>query len=190
MNDSRQFVQGSPLWWEADKVPDQAKKLGEEVKLKMDSGITGSLVFGGPGLTKTSACLWVGYSVAKASFATNPLHVLFVDFQEHMVRVRSAWRKDADTTVEELMERLFKPDILILDDIGRTTGAPEEKEQGSLIVNGRMNRGKKTLATTNSLLNEDAGLKQFLAACDSRVLERFTKLTIDAAKYGKNLRRG
>lgn len=148
--------------------------------------VNGLLLYGPPGTGKTSAGLGVLYEWGRKFLDAEQVVAQFQDFGELMVRVRSAWRKDAKQTTEEIYAEFLSPKILMLDDIGKRT-TPEDAETLSTLVNGRINRGKPTIVTTNTDLSTPAGRLEFNAACDSRVLERYSKC--DVQVDGANLRR-
>jgi DNA replication protein DnaC len=143
--------------------------------------INGVLMYGPPGTGKTSAGCAVLYTWGLAGSTAR-----FQDFGELMVRIRSAWRKDAAQTTEQIHADMMRPKILLLDDVGKRA-APEDQETLSVLVNGRINRGKPTLLTTNCDLTTPEGRAEFLAAADSRVLERYSRCDVQVA--GDNLRR-
>lgn len=184
------FISGCPKWWRIETCPDQVKAVGNYLLTLLGPEqykkfpINGLLPFGPPGVGKTSASLVVLYQWGKAS-----KHARFQDFQEFMVKIRSAWRKDADLTVEDLHADLYKPDILLLDDIGKRS-TPEDLETISTIINGRINRGRPTISTTNHDLSTPEGMRGFCNACDSRVLARYQDLDVDVSKRGVDLRIG
>ncbi len=103
-----------------------------------------------------------------------------------MVKIRSSWRKDALITSEGLHEEMMRPALLCLDDVGKRS-APEDQETLSTIVSDRIDAGRPTILTTNCMLGESEGIEKFCAACDSRILERFSGL--DLAVEGQNQRR-
>lgn len=187
-NDTGDFVAKAPAWWNPRKVPPQ---VDAAVKYLLTIAgpaafrvkqVNGLLLYGPPGTGKTSA----GIGMLYAWGIDDPyLGARFQDFGELMVQIRSAWRKDAKETTEEILEALYRPRILQLDDIGKRA-TPEDQETLSTLVNARINRGRPTICTTNLDLGTAAGQAAFNAACDSRVLERYSKL--DVPILGANLR--
>jgi DNA replication protein DnaC len=187
-NDTGVYVGGAPRWWHPHKLPAQVAKtrdylLAQVIGLDLAKAhpINGVLMYGPPGTGKTSAGVAVLYDWGRQGETAR-----FQDFSELMVRIRSAWRKDAAQTVEQIHAEMMKPHLLLLDDIGKRA-TPEDQETLSVLVNGRINRGRPTLLTTNCDLGTPEGRAEFLAAADSRVLERYSKCDVHVG--GANLRR-
>lgn len=180
----------APIWWtekEKKQVREEAAALRKILPVGNPNRLPGLLLWGPPGRAKTAAALFLAYDWGKAGKLS-----VFQDFEEFMVKIRSAWRKDANPTVEQLEDALYKPDFLIIDDIGKRA-TPETQETLGNLINGRINRGKVTVSTTNCLLDPaadgGAGVKEFIAACDSRVLERYSEADLAIGKLTANLRR-
>ena len=188
INDASLYVEKAPVWWSMAKMPQQVRdttayldKLCGVAAFKADPK-TGLMLYGPPGTGKTSAGIGLLYL-----WGRQKRHARFQDFGEMMIRVRSAWApKLAGETVDRIMEEMLKPAILQLDDINKRA-APEDQEMLSTLINSRINQGKPTICTTNCDLGTDAGLKEFLATADSRVLERYSGCDLNVK--GKNLRR-
>ena len=186
-NDAGTYVAGVPTWWVAVHMPAQAKKSLDYLQTLISPAaweahpLNGLLLYGPPGTGKTSVGCALLYQWGKAGHAAR-----FQDFGELMVRIRSAWRKDAAQTTEQIYAEIMRPKILLLDDVGKRA-APEDQEALSVLVNGRVNRGKPTLLTTNCDLNTPQGRAEFVAAADSRVLERYRRCDVEIS--GDNLRK-
>jgi DNA replication protein DnaC len=191
-NDSGLYIANAPAWWHPHGNPAQVVKVRDYLLTLMSPEAfkarpaNGLLLYGHPGTGKTSAGLGVLYDWGRCFSSSEGIAARFQDFGELMVRIRSSWRKDARQTVDEIHAEMFRPKILMLDDIGKRA-TPEDQETISTLVNGRINRGKPTIVTTNSDLTTPEGRAEFLAACDSRVLERYSRCDINVA--GQNLRR-
>jgi len=180
-----------PVWWDPNKIPPE----GLDILAYMQSFLSrerylenarnGCVIWGPPGTLKTSVSLGLGYSWAQPG-PDQPL-VMFQEFSSLMVQIRSAWRKDAAETVAKIHERMVKPDLLILDDMGKRA-APEDAETAITIFDERINRGRATLFNTNCLLDTERGREEFTSACDSRTLERLSNLAIDTKRL-PNFRR-
>jgi DNA replication protein DnaC len=187
-NFSRLYLPSAPVWWDPEKSPKQVISTRDNLLEIMSPAAfkakprTGLLLYGPPGTGKTSAGIWILYEWAKSKRSST-----FQDFGELMVAIRSAWRRDAKRTVEEIHEDLLNVKILMLDDIGKRA-APEDQETLSILVNGRLNRGLPTICTTNCDLTTKEGRAEFYAACDSRVLERYSGNDV-GFKGKENLRR-
>lgn len=187
-NDTGDFVGGAPAWWTPDTVPKQVSATIEYLRTIASPAahaakpVNGLLLYGPPGTGKTSAGIGMLYIWGRNDPYAG---ARFQDFGELMVQIRSAWRKDAKETTEQILERLIKPRVLLLDDIGKRA-TPEDQETASTLINARINRGRPTFCTTNLDLSTPAGQDLFSAACDRRVLERYTKL--DVPVHGLNLR--
>ncbi len=195
------YVQHCPAWWSRESVPSQvhfaAKKLegvigpetypaglipGARAKGTKPNP-TGALLYGSPGRGKTSTSLLIGWEWGKAGGWS-----MFQDALELSIRIRGTWNRNALETQADIIERLFRPDLLILDDVAKRS-APEDQEIFSALINGRQLRGKPTILTTNADLRTPEGRQAFAAGCDNRILERFTGLDFCCDKWGTNLRR-
>ena len=185
---------GVPLWWHPARLPKQVEQTRDYIlgwlgpEAHRAKPVNGALFYGPPGTGKTSAGVAVLYTWGKSTIENGqqlgPL-AMFQDFAELMLRIRSSWRKDAPMTTEQIIAEMLSPKILMLDDIGKRA-APEDQEALGTIVNARINRGRPTICTTNSDLGTEAGRKEFSAACDTRVLERYRGCTPEVK--GQNLR--
>lgn len=191
-NDAGVYIADPPLWWNSKTNPQQVAKVVAylETLLGVEAykakPINGLLLYGPPGTGKTSAAVSLLYAWGKAFPAREHPTSRFQDFGELMVRIRSAWRRDAKQTVEEIHAQMFGPRILVLDDIGKRADA-EDASTLSTLINGRINRGRPTIVTTNCDLTKESGIAEFKTACDSRVLERFSRCDVEVT--GTNLRR-
>lgn len=189
------YCQACPAWWWADRLPAQAKTAADRLMAVVGPGTypaknpgpkanpTGALLYGAPGKGKTAVALEIARRWGQAG-----LWARFQDALELSLRIRGTWRRDAAETANEIVAEFFKPDLLVLDDVGKRA-APEDQEMVSVLVNGRQLRGKPTILTTNADLRTDEGRAAFNAGCDQRIMERFTGLDFCADKWGANLRR-
>lgn len=183
------FITNCPVWWNPDAMPAQARKVGDYMLTLLPPGnphnIPGLLPWGDPGTTKTSSSLWVLYNWGMAGKLC-----AFQDFLELMDKVKACWNRNSPLTPDDVHQKLFKLDLLLLDDVGKRID-PEHQQTLSTIYNGRLNRGKPTILTTNAKLNTDAGREAFAGACDSRVMERLRNcdINMDESASMKNLRK-
>ncbi len=186
------YITNCPTWWSPDFEKDkfkQARVTGEYFLKMLPVGnpdkVNGLLPWGDAGTGKTSGGLWVLYQWGKAGKLAQ-----FQDFMELMDMVKACWNRASTKTVDEVHQSFFKPAILMLDDVGKRVD-PEHQATLSTVVNGRINRGKPTIMTTNAKLNTAKGLAEFVNACDSRILERFRNLDLnmDEAPDRGNMRK-
>lgn len=198
-SDAGIYIAGVPTWWHPIEYPDPLmKKQVETISAHLltmlspeafkAKRINGLLLYGPPGKGKTSSGIRVLYEWGKRYVRDfDSLPAAYVDFGELMLRIRSSWRKDAVQTTAEIHAELLRPSILMIDDVGKRA-APEDQETLSTLINARINAGPRpTIVTTNCLLHTAQGRQEFIASCDSRVLERYTKY--DVLVDGENLRR-
>ncbi len=183
------FISNCPHWWDPGAMPEQARKVGDYMLTLLPVGnpnnIPGLLPFGDPGTGKTSSSLWVMWNWGKEGKVC-----VFQDFLELMDKVKACWNKNSPLTPDDVHKSFMKPDLLLLDDVGKRVDA-EHLQTLSIIYNGRLNRGKPTILTTNAKINTAEGRQAFTDACDTRVLERLRNCDIDMNETAarKNLRK-
>ncbi len=120
-------------------------------------------------------------------------HAAFYDFEQLLASARATWKPGERATTALLVERLTRPEILLLDDVAKRA-TPEGVELLGLVVNARINHPlpRPTILTTNALLDTTPGREEFNMAADARVLARFDDLRMGADRWarGNNLRAG
>ncbi len=172
-----------PKWWDPNTMPEQTQLpldmlvslLGPEAFAKKPR--TGCVLWGPPGTCKTSVALALLYLWAPCE--PGQRMVAFQSFGSLMKDIRSAWKRDfGKETVADIHARMMAPFMLVLDDVGKRT-TPEDAETLGTIFDDRINEGRPTILTTNSLLDTDENRAQFIASADSRTLERLTNLDIN-----------
>ena len=184
-------ISGCPTWWDPHALPPQVVAVRNFLLTFMSpeayekAPVPGALLWGPASRGKTSAALALGWIWGAGR------HVAFRDFTELMIEIRSSWTSArGGRSTADILEELYKPRLLILDDLGKK-GSPEDSEIASALINGRINRGIPTVCTTNHTLGTPAGQAAFNAVVDGRVLARYTDLDVDCAKRApKDLRQG
>ena len=171
MNDAAGYIANVPVWWHPTEQREQAKlAVAETLKIldpskKIGQHPNGALLWGMPGVCKTSTACGILYAWGKADKSSR-----FEDFQGFAIRLRSSWKPAAKITQEQVFAELLEPEILCLDDIGKTDTTAEREALGTLF-NLRINAGHPTLMTTNLAIDK-VGIKAATEALDTRLLER------------------
>lgn len=102
----------------------------------------GWYVFGNPGTGKTHrACQHALWELERGR------RVLFTTTLDMVSRIKSTYGTSESTEAE--ISRYLKPDLVVLDDLGKEKPSEWIVEQMYRIIDGRYNRCKKTLVTSN-----------------------------------------
>ena len=102
--------------------------------------------------------------------------------------IRASYEADARTQAGEIVERVTKTDLLLLDDLGAERLTEWGQDTVHLIVNGRYNADRATLCTTG--FPTDAGASDALWAriggkLYARLHEMCDVIEFDGADYGQ-----
>lgn len=111
----------------------------------------GLVMCGAPGTGKTHLACGVANHIAKLGRTS-----LFLSVMEAVRRVKQTWgRKDGETE-SEVIAKMLKPDLLILDEVGVQFGSETEKLILFEIINGRYSEMRPTIIISN-LAREELG---------------------------------
>lgn len=117
---------------------------------------------GGYGTGKTHLAAAIGnYRLIKGE------NVLFITTPDLLDHLRSSFAPNADTTYNELFDRVRNTDLLILDDLGIENPSEWAKEKLFQLFNHRYSHRMQTVITTNAdLENLDARIRSRLMDID------------------------
>lgn len=128
-------------------------------KAYLDGKVFNTIMSGSPGTGKSHLSMSILQAVNDNS---DPYRkCLFVSVDELMRRIKDSFsNRNADYTEQNLVERLGKADLLVLDDLGAETGAISSEKAATdfttrtlyAVINARMN--KPTIITTNLTSSE------------------------------------
>lgn len=125
----------------------------------LDGKVFNTIMSGTPGTGKSHLSMSILQAVNENSSPYR--RCLFVSVDELMRRIKDSFsNKQADYTEQDLIERLGKADLLVLDDLGAETGAISSDRAATdfttrtlyAVINARMN--KPTIITTNLTSSE------------------------------------
>lgn len=95
--------------------------------------------------------------------------------------IKSSWGDGAELNESQALNKLVRPDVLVLDEVGIQFGTETERLLTTEIINERYNKMRPTVLISNLTL------KEFTAALGDRVIDRFREgghvLVFDWASY-------
>ncbi len=159
-----------------EKIYDTCRDYANEFSAK-----SGNLLFSGePGLGKT----FLSASIARV-VSENGNSVVY-DTATHIfsrMEMKKFNRDDGEMPASDDVERYFKCDLLILDDLGTEMNTAFVKSAFYELVNSRLIQGKKTIVSTN--LSPDEIGERYGAAVLSRIRGEYRILPF----FGEDIRR-
>ena len=140
----------------------------------------GLLLWGPPGTGKTfaAACVANAFMESREGFSRN---VIMTDFGTVL---RQSLAANPQQRQEDL-ERLLNTDLLILDDFGTERQTEYAQEQVYHIINGRYNRKKPMIVTSNMTLQQ---LKTPETMQQQRIFDRLLEICVPICFDGASLR--
>ena len=101
-------------------------------------------IFGKPGTGKTFlAALMAQQQLLRGK------SVIFTDTPSLLEQMKNTFDGVSDLTLESLMKKLERADLLVLDDLGTETPTQWAVERLYLVINARYNAGKSLIVTSN-----------------------------------------
>src|SRR5690554_3113118 len=148
---------------EQERVLKICKAYAERFDERLANG-GGLVLCGKPGTGKTHLACGIANHIAKSGRTS-----LFLSVMEAVRRVKQTWgRKDGETE-SEVIAKMLKPDLLILDEVGVQFGSETEKLILFEIINGRYSEMRPTIIISN-LAREELG-----AYLGERVIDRMSE---------------
>ncbi len=175
-------VEGAPMWWKAEFVPEEVKAfVAENIWPEFSSCLNGGwfwpgcILHGGMAAYKTCAAIYMAMLAANlprpqwraAKFMT----------ASHLVNYCKEGWGDGGSYLERVAT-LVKPEVLIVDDAG-AFAFQTVAERGIFydVLVGRESRCRQTILTGNFDLDTQAGRDEFYACVGLRVARRFEGCT-------------
>lgn len=111
------------------------------------------VLYGPTGTGKTFIACAIGYRFAHDGHIT-----MFIRYSDLMTQIRSEWGRNSDGS--SILDRARAADLLILDELGATGNLRDwELPYFDTLINGRLDRGKPTIITTNLRAADSEGLE-------------------------------
>lgn len=104
----------------------------------------GLLFYGSPGTGKTHIAIGIALK-----FLENNLSVMYVRASQIAREIKETWSKNSKKKESEIYEKYSRPDLLIIDEIGRQFGTDTERMILFEVINARYEQRKPVLAVTN-----------------------------------------
>lgn len=124
----------------------------------------GLVMCGQPGTGKTHLACGIANHIAKTGRTS-----LFLSVMQAVRRVKETWGRHDSETEAEVIAKMLKPDLLILDEVGVQFGSETEKLILFEIINGRYSEMRPTIIISN-LAREELG-----AYLGERVIDRMSE---------------
>lgn len=121
----------------------------------------GLVLCGLPGTGKTHLACAIANQIAYTGRTS-----LFLSVMQCVRRVKQTYRKDSEQTESDAIASFYRPDLLILDEVGVQFGSETEKLVLFEIINGRYEQMRPTVLISNLTMSE---LGAFIG---ERVLDR------------------
>lgn len=148
---------------EQERVLKICKAYAERFDERLANG-GGLVLCGKPGTGKTHLACGIANHIAKRGRTS-----LFLSVMEAVRRVKQTWGRNDGETESEVIAKMLKPDLLILDEVGVQFGSETEKLILFEIINGRYSEMRPTIIISN-LAREELG-----AYLGERVIDRMSE---------------
>ncbi|MGG3800633.1 ATP-binding protein [Metabacillus fastidiosus] len=164
--------------FEQDRFPTAYKTAADYVR-NFDLSDPSNLFFQGPFGTGKSH---LSVSISKALVALG-YSSIFISLPKLYTKIRSTYNKNSEITEDQLMQALFKVDLLVLDDIG-AEGEAKGWSVGKAFEIIDQRSGKHNIYTTN-LSSDDFESSRDTARLFSRIMENTKPVIMNGTDYRK-----
>ena len=147
LNEKKGYTSLEPTEWEVSfeslEVVEQNRKPLERIQNWTPDMVKGVVLYGPVGTGKSTVC-----KCLINKWASSEYRCLFLSLGKAMQRLKDAIGSN-DTTVSMEEEKLIRPGLLIIDDLGADVSSDWTREKIFTIFESRARQGKHTIFTTN-----------------------------------------
>jgi DNA replication protein DnaC len=116
---------------------------------------SGLLLIGPSGVGKTHLSV-----AALKQLIQKGVHCLFCDYRELLKKIQNSYNPSVQTTELELLQPVFKTEVVLLDDLGAVKPSEWVWDTVSLVLNARYNEKLTTIITSNFLDGASAAVEK------------------------------
>lgn len=179
------------LTFENYHVDDGNKKAVKLAKWCLESK-SGLFFHGSPGVGKTMLAAIIANESVKLGRS-----VIFSKVADLLRNIRATFNKDSKKTEQEILQKLYDCDVLIIDDMRPENGKKFESKTLFDVIDNRYNANKQTIITSNGTIEEirnaldnPTDLKGEKCLDGTRIYDRFKDMLKIAFIAGESRRGG